>query len=193
MLLLNTPGRRADPRTARPPATVLQGPLPGEAVTGSGEVDGIWGMSATENSVRVDEGGPVVPVLYYALYLKIESNGTYELAYQAYWGSRDSSDPNMRAIDVREAGRASFANNRLRLEPQTTTAAERRPGSEITGAIDNEPREYRVALDGAYLNIAGRCAQYQVEPICRQLRDVWYSLRSGVSEWPIPPLQFPSR
>jgi len=186
-------GRRADPAILRPPPEVLQSPLPGEDVAAASEAEGIWSISNTENRVSI-EGGPVVPMLYYALHLKIESDGTYELVYQAYWGTRDSSDPNMRAIDVREAGRVSFANRRMRLEPQATTVKERRPGGvEVNGPLANETREYRVALERAYLNLGGRCAQYQVEPICRQPREIWYSLRAGVTEWPIPPLKFPGR
>src|SRR5690606_38972101 len=162
--------RRADPRTARPPPAVLQGPLPGEEVTDADEAAGIWFVSDTEYSVSV-EGGPVVPMLYYAIYIKIESDGTYELVSHAYWGTRSCSAPNLRAMDLREAGRVSFANRGMRLEPQPTTATERLPGGvEMSGPLTNETREYRVALEDAYLNLGGRCAKYQVEPICQQPR-----------------------
>jgi hypothetical protein len=95
----------------------------------------------------------------------------------------------MHALDVRETGRFSLAGNTIRLDPNGTALTEKQAGRLSTQAIPDENRAYLAKLDGAYLNLAGPCARYQVEPICRQQRDVWYSLRLGEIDWPIPPLR----
>lgn len=182
-------GRYVESRTGRPAPIIFEetAELPGDAIAAPGELEGIWLFSTIEQGVRVDEG-LAVPLLWYALFLKLDPDGRYELVYQAYWGTRNLSDPNMRAVDVRESGRFSLASNTLRIQPASTVLTERRSGRLATRTIAAEDRDYRAALDGAYLNIAGPCAAYQVEPICRQNRDVWYALRLGLIEWPVPPL-----
>jgi hypothetical protein len=182
-------GRFVDSRTDRPAPVIVDrtAELPGDAIAAPDELEGIWVFSAVEQGVRVDEG-LAVPLLYYSLFLKLDPDGRYELVYQAYRGTRNLSDPAMRAVDVRESGTFTLLSTGLRLEPASTELTERRSGQLATRAIGDENREYRAALDGAYLNIAGPCASYQIEAICRQHRDVWFSLRLGQIEWPVPPL-----
>lgn len=184
------PGRRADIRTDRPPARVFghsTKTLPGSTITAAKEVQGIWHMSAIEQRPRMEHG--VEPFLAYSLYLKLDADLHYELVYSAYWGGRGSNDPRMQAVDVRESGTFSLSGKILLLEPQTTQLAQKRGGKLEKQTIPNANRGYLAALDGAYLNIAGRCAPYQVEPVCFLGSDVWHSLRFGHMQWPVPELQ----
>lgn len=182
--------RRADARTDRPAAQVFgtsTKTLPGNTIAAAKDVKGIWHMSAIEQRPQMEHG--VEPFLSYALYLKLDADQRYELVYSATWGARDSGDPRMRAVDVRESGTFLLAGKVLLLEPQTTRLTQKRAGKLDKQTMPNVNRPYLAALDGAYLNIAGRCAPYQVEPVCLLRRDVWYSLRFGYTQWPVPELQ----
>jgi len=182
--------RHADPRTDRPAPMIFEkgSRLPGRSDVGPAEAEGVWSFFRTEQRVPLDEG-EVAPFLYYALHLKLGPGDRYELVYQAYVNTRNLGDPRMRALDVRETGRFSLAAGTLQLEPNGTTLAEKHLGRITTQAIPDEHRRYEAALDGAWLNIAGPCARYQVEPICRDGRDLWYSLRASRLDWPLPPLR----
>lgn len=181
-------GRNADFRTTRPEPVIFDASrqtLPGAVITGASELGGIWGFGTPERWVRDVSGQPL---FYYGLYLKLAPDNSYELTYQSYWNTRDMSSPAMHATDVRERGRFELSGGKLRLRPQTAELAEKQAGQLARRTIANESREYVAKLDGAYLNIAGPCATYQVEPVCQHNKDAWYSLRSSRIEWPIPAL-----
>ncbi|HEX6998594.1 MAG TPA: hypothetical protein VF322_10645 [Gammaproteobacteria bacterium] len=178
-LLPSRGGVRADRRVDFPgaePFAASTDELPGAVPLATNDVQGAWFFRERLADAQLEVGRE--PWLFYALWLWLRRDGTYDLVYQANWGSRARDAAGFGGIDVREEGRFTLAGGVLRVEPQATHATEIRAGRRSRRTVDNEHREYLVRVDGGYLNLAGRCATYQVEPICRESREVWVSLRS---------------
>lgn len=177
---------RVDPRTNFPSAQPFEGraeTLPGETPVAASDLRGTWFFREALRNVQTDIAGRQ-PYLYYALWIWLRDDGTYDSVYQAYWGTRMSNSPQADGVDVRESGQFSISGGMISLEPATTLGITLRGGNRERRTLGNEPRSYHARLDGAYLNLAGRCATYQVEPICDESREVWVSLRSVAAESP---------
>ncbi|HEX7080576.1 MAG TPA: hypothetical protein VF329_06145 [Gammaproteobacteria bacterium] len=171
---------RDDSRTQFPEARPFDGSqdLPGDAPVAGADLRGAWFFRQTEVDPSRDPIFSNSSWLFHALWMWIRDDGTYDLVYQAYWGTRARNDPRLSGIDVRESGRFSIASGSVSLEPETTRAVEIRQGNRQRLTLRNEPRTYLARLDGGYLNLAGPCATYQVETICQESADVWISMRS---------------
>ncbi len=175
---LSVPGRsvRPDPRTVFPelrPFDASQA-LPGKPPMQE-ELVGMW--YRREFDVADPLFGNRQP--FFASWLLLKADGTYDLVYQAVLGSRARNDPRFTGIDVRERGRFSIAAGVLSLDPESTRSVEIRGGQRARRELGNEPREYTARVDGGYLNLGGPCASYQLEPICSDASAVWASLRWG--------------
>ncbi|HEX6993272.1 MAG TPA: hypothetical protein VF339_03920 [Gammaproteobacteria bacterium] len=179
-LLLAARGARVDPRTSFPEARPFESSqsLPGDPPAATADVRGAWYFRETQASAARDPIFGNVAQPFHAIWIWLRDDGTYDLVYQAYFGTRAVTDPRRSGIDVRESGRFSIAGGSLSLEPVTTRAVEITRGNRERSMLDNEPRDYLAGVDGGYLYLAGPCARYQVEPICRESTDVWISLRS---------------
>lgn len=173
--------RRGEVPVARPIDSSSSGP-PGAVPVALSDLGGAWFNRQTIQDAQLEIGG-TVPWLFHALWLWLWDDGTYDLVYQTYWGSR-ANHPQRRAIDVRESGRFSLAGGRLSLEPNVTRQLEVRGGKRQRRTPNNDPRTYKARVDGGFLNLAGRCATYQVEPVCHRPHDVWFSLRSVSTDSP---------
>jgi len=181
-LQLGPRGVRSDPRTSFPDARPYESSqrLPGDVPATPGDVRGAWFFRDVRGGATRDPifGNANASQPFHAIWLWLRDDGTYDLVYQAYMNARARNDPRMSGIDVRESGRFSIAGGRLALEPATTRAVEVTRGNRSSSTLDNERREYLTRVDGAYLNLAGPCARYQIEPICFEASEVWISLRS---------------
>ena len=84
-----------------------------------------------------------------------------------------------RALTVCEEGSFSRSGEMLLLDPARTVRAEIQ--SQVVVSQQPIPDENHVLIisrDGKYLHVAGRCAKYQIDPICRATPTIWYSMRS---------------
>lgn len=181
-LVLASRGARVDPRTAFPEARPFERSqdLPGNPPATVADVRGAWFHREVQAGAARDPifGNAYASQPFHAIWIWLREDGTYDLVYQAVWGARARNDPRFSGIDVRETGRFSIAGGQLSLEPETTRAIEVTRGNRERSTLDNESREYLAGVDGGYLHLAGPCARYQVEAICRASADVWISLRS---------------
>jgi hypothetical protein len=176
---------RVDSRTDLPGARPFDraaDELPGSPPAEAADLAGAWFLGERVEDVFV-EGRPE-PWLSYAIWIWLRQDSSYDLVYQAYWGSRGRNDPRFSGVDVRETGRFSVAAGVLSMEPEQTRSIEVRAGSRVSRTLDNESREYLARVDRGYLNLAGPCAAYQLEPICQRAREVWISLRSVATRSP---------
>ena len=176
---------RVDSRTDLPGARPFDraaDELPGNLPADAADLRGAWFLGERLDDVFVD--GRPEPWLSYSIWIWLRQDGSYDLVYQAYWGSRGRNDPRFSGVDVRETGRFSVVAGALSLEPQQTRSIEIRGGSRVSRTLDNESREYLVRVDRGYLNLAGPCAAYQVEPTCQRASEVWISLRSVATRSP---------
>ena len=48
--------------------------------------------------------------------------------------------------------------------------------------IDSEKHVLIVRLDQTQLAVAGRCANYQVDPVCKTTPNIWYTMKAEVGK-----------
>lgn len=180
--MLGSRGVRVDPRTSFPEARPYQSTqrLPGDVPATPADVRGAWFFREVQAGSTRDPifGNASAMGPFHAIWIWLRDDGTYDLVYQTYWDARARNDPRLSGIDVRESGRFSIAAGSLSLEPSTTRAVEVTRGNRVRSTLENDPRDYVARIDGGYLNLAGPCARYQIDPICRESAEVWISLRS---------------
>lgn len=80
-------------------------------------------------------------------------------------------------MQARESGRYHISGAILLLEPETTRVTRRKHGARTVETVANDRQAYIVRRESRTLHLAGPCAKYQVEPICSQSANVWYSLQ----------------
>jgi hypothetical protein len=155
------------------PYDTSTGKLPG-AVPDKEDLEGVWLFTTIEGQAQPDTGAER---LFQSLQLWLREDGTYDLTYQAYWGLiRNASDPHFNGMQARESGRYHISREILLLEPETTHVTRRKHGARTVETVANDRQGYIVRRERRLLHLAGPCAQYQVEPICSQSANVWYSL-----------------
>lgn len=151
------------------------GSLPGSALSHRPDKPGEWWFRHIDDGIRLESGH--VPRLFFSQSFWFYPNGSYDLVYQAWWGARASNDPRFNAVDTREHGKYTISDGKLRLEPESTQHIQVSGGKRTVEMIANESRTYLISQSGRSLHIAGRCAKFQVEPICRESPKVWYTLK----------------
>lgn len=180
--VFGTAGRGPPPR----PFTEETTSLPGKTPTDAQALRGRWAFGHLQRDAPIEAGKQDLLV---NLLLSFNENGSYELHYHARWdlptAPAISPVPIVRnagsldGVDVHETGRYSLSGEILLLEPEETRFSEIQDNTVVNAQhIANENHAWLVSLDKAHLHIAGRCANYQVEPICEESRAVWYELSS---------------
>jgi len=152
--------------------------LPGQRVVDATAIKGQWFTRAVQRNVMLENER--IPQLFTSLLLELQPDGSYTLEYQAYWGGvRDSSDPRFVGIEANERGRFSLSGSILLLQAEAIDLTRQQNGTRHRETLASASRAYVVRLDkdGRFLNIAGACARYQIEPVCQSVRSVWFSLR----------------
>jgi hypothetical protein len=182
--IFGSTGRGPPPK----PFTGENAVLPGKAPGGAPALRGKWAFGYLQKDVTIEAGHQ--DALMFGLMLGFNDNGTYELNYHARWNlpapsivpipiGRNAGE-GLDGVNVTETGRFSLSGEILLLEPEETRYVELENDRMVKPpqTIANENRAYVVSLDKARLHVAGRCAKYQVEPICKESRDVWVQLGS---------------
>ena len=149
--------------------------LPGNSPQAQRDLHGAWMYDYREEDAALEDGRDLLLV---TIYFHLHENGTYELLYSARWGGFGIS-PTSKGLNVRETGTYSVSRGMLMLKPETTVR------SEITGntvvsnrPIANENHVLIAHVEKAKLHVAGRCAQYQIDPACRASPNIWFSMKS---------------
>jgi hypothetical protein len=170
--------RRFDTRSDFPPPKPFKDDdtLPGNTPNAKVLKD-TWYYRHIQRDVTMETGKE--PQLFASIHLNFLGEGLYELRYLAYWGpTRSVSDPRFSGVKVEEKGRYTRSGDIIIFEPRVTQHTQQIKGQPRTHeTIRNQKHTYVARVDGSYLNLAGRCASYQVEPICKETRNVWFSLR----------------
>jgi hypothetical protein len=108
--------------------------------------------------------------------IDLQADGTYALDYGAIWGISNAADSRYASLEAREKGRFSLSGSILLLEPTAIEVTRGGKAGEGRQSIEAQRRAYVVRLEQNYLHLAGACAPYQAEDICKRSRSVWYSL-----------------
>lgn len=149
--------------------------MPGQRVTAAAKIKGKWFSRQALRNVELE--GVRVPQLLTSLLLDLQADGSYTLDYEASWGGAGNAADSLYAtLQAHEKGRLRVSGSVLLLETATTEMTREVKGVRTQQSTDNTRRAYVVRLDKSYLNIAGPCADYQAEEVCKRSRSVWFSL-----------------
>jgi hypothetical protein len=148
--------------------------LPGKAPILVQELIGGWELVYRLDDAQLEDGRTELSV---NLFLQLREDGSYELNYSARWGG--IAGYGARMLTVSEEGSFSRSGEVLLLDPARTVRAEIQAQVLVSQTpIPDENHVLIVRRDGKYLHVAGRCARYQIDPICRTTPAIWYSMRS---------------
>jgi hypothetical protein len=162
--------------------------LPGKVPATTKSIAGGWQFSYLLQNATF-EGGEQSNASFGTI-LFLREDGTYQLTYNARWNLPRPvvvgnvpvmvGEENMKGRVVNEEGKFSLSGEVLLLEPQTVKYTELEANTVVSQqTIANENHTLIVRLDKAKrLSVAGRCASYQVDPVCRDTPIVWYPMRA---------------
>lgn len=192
------------PSATKPPQPYADGTaVPGEIPPTAKSLSGAWHYGYLLRHTKLENGASDLMV---TVLLTLNEDSTYEMIYSAHWDLPSSfplaipkpgamPQPHLiKGRTVKETGRFSLSGEILLLEPASTELSEVQSSSTRTPrqSISGENHVWIVRLDtrGApRLSIAGRCASYQLDPVCSRAPAVWYSMQSRPKP---PPLRPPS-
>jgi hypothetical protein len=167
--------------------------LPGKVPPTAKSVGGSWQYSYSLHDAPLESGRSDLVV---GTVLTLNEDGSYRLHYHARWNFPRAPIPipgqvpmplpvpttpsgGLDGVNVSEDGRYVLSGQVLLLEPEATRLANldnNRVVNERT--LENEKHVLIVRLDKTQLAAAGRCASYQVDPVCKTTPLVWYTMKA---------------
>jgi hypothetical protein len=180
---------------ARPGPEVLPKPfdenvtLPGKIPPSAKSISGSWMFTYQLQNAAVEgrnEGDLLVSTA-----LMLREDGTYQLHYSARWnlprpvlgGVVPTVDERggMNGRNVSETGRFTLSGEVLILKPDRVDYHEVEKNALVNQQqIENESHTLIIRLNKAHLSVAGRCASWQVDPICRDTPIIWYPMKASL-------------
>jgi hypothetical protein len=133
------------------------------------------------------EGGEKSDLMVSTL-LMLREDGTYQLFYHAMWNlprpvlggvvpTVDTSG--MKGRNVNETGHFTLSGEVLLLEPSEVKYADLEAQTVVhQEQLENENHTLIVRMEKAKLAVAGRCASYQVDPICKDTPIIWFPMKA---------------
>jgi hypothetical protein len=165
----------------QPPKAYAEGVrLPGKPPPALKDLQGAWQLGYELADAQLSDGNAELIV---NMVLQLDADGTYHLSYAARWGNPPLRGKDAKGITVDESGTFKLSGDVLLLDPAETMLAE----LERNKVVRREPTRsekhvYVVHWESKRIHIAGRCARYQVDPICQDpdVQNVWYTLKGSV-------------
>jgi hypothetical protein len=166
-----------------PPKTFAEGiRLPGKPPPLDSNIHGKWKFGYEVDDAPLADGNADLVV---NVAVQFDADGTYRLTYDARWGNPPGRGKDARGITIDEAGIWRLSGDVLLLEPAETMRAER-VKNKVVGRepLHNEKHVYVVHWESRHIHLAGRCAKYQLDPICQDydVENVWYTLKRSTSK-----------
>src|SRR5262245_43642870 len=158
----------------KPPPQPFSDPvkMPGKPVPAR-SLHGAWRFDYGLEEAPLDSGAARLSVV---VVLDLADDGRYALNYLARWGELVGLGGS--GISIHEKGVYSLSGEMLILDPATTVRSELKDGTILDDRmVDNEKHVLIAHGDRKRLHLAGRCAKYQVDPVCRTSANIWYTLR----------------
>ena len=164
-----------------PPKAFSEGVrLPGRPAPNPEDVHGEWQFSYELDDAYIAERRAELIV---SLELRLEKDGSYRLTYAARWGKPPLRGKDARGITIDETGIYKLSGDVLLLDPEETMRAELEKKTVVSREpARNEKHVFVLHWESKRIHLAGRCAKYQVDPICQDpdVENAWYTLkRSG--------------
>jgi hypothetical protein len=165
--------------------------LPGKIPASATSLKGAWQFGYQLLDANM-EGRKSDLIVGTSLFLR--EDGTYTLSYHARWNLPrppvpvagggtvpTSTKGGMDGRNVSETGHFSLSGEVLLLEPENVDFSNLENNTVINReTIANDNHTLFVRLDKGHLAVAGRCASYQVDPICRDTPIVWYTMNAQI-------------
>lgn len=170
--------------------------LPGKTPPNANSVGGAWYYAYVLADAPLEAG---TQDQFFSTVLTLRKDGTYELRYQARWNLPratspvqilpslpvpfPTSSPKTDGINVTEIGRYVSSGEILLLEAtQTRRAKVNANRIENEEKIPNEKHVRVVRLEPKRLAMAGRCATWQIDPVCTTTPNNWYVMNSSPTQ-----------
>ena len=147
--------------------------LPGRPPASSKEMLGAWEMDYSEDDVNIND---FTVDLLVRMVVQLNEDGTYLLRYSGRWGKGKEA----RGVTVDEAGSFKLSSDVLILDPVEVTRTDIERNKAVgSNGLANEKHVFVVHWETRRIHLAGRCASYQVDPVCKdwQTQNVWFTLR----------------
>jgi hypothetical protein len=158
-----------------PPKPFAEGVrLPGKVPTAVQDVHGGWQTTYFRDDAIVKDERVELLV---NLSIKFKKDGTYQLNYVARWGNQANKGD---GVSIDETGTYKLSSDVLLLDPVETYRAEVvKREAQSREPTHNEKHLLVVQREKKRLHIAGKCAKYQVDPLCNDyhVENVWYALK----------------
>lgn len=160
-----------------PKAYTEQTRLPGKPPAAIQDLRGAWKLHYADEDVQV---GEEVGDIIVNMTVQFEEHGTYRLQYSARWGNPPLKGKDARGVTIDETGDYKLSGDVLIMDPieviQTDVVRNSPTG---TIGLANEKHLYVVHWETRRIHLAGRCAPYQVDPICKdwQVENAWFSFK----------------
>ena len=135
--------------------------------------DSVDDVQVNENDFRVD--------LLVNMVLQLNEDGSYRLRYTGRWGKKKPSE----GITVDESGTFKLSSDVLILDPIETHKTVLEKNKPVNNySLGNEKHLFVVHWETKRIHVAGKCAPYQVDPICKdwQVENVWFTLQGGAKK-----------
>jgi len=159
--------------------------LHGEPPESMKSIKGGWAYEYWIPEVPLDSGEQADLRIFTVL--KLHEDGKYQLSYNAVWNMPDpvlgdlvmKVDVNgIKALHVNELGTFSLSGEVLLLEPRKVQYSEvENLHAKQLRYLPNVNHSFIVRHDKESLAIAGRCATYQIDPVCKDSPIIWYTLK----------------
>jgi hypothetical protein len=166
-----------------PPRVFAEGVrLPGKPPPEPDSVHGKWQSGYEVNDAPLAEGNADLTV---SLAVQLEKDGSYRLTYDARWGNPPGRGKDARGITIDEIGSYKISGDVLLLDPAETMRAELLKNKVVSREpVHSEKHVYVVHWESKRIHLAGRCAKYQVDPICQEydVENVWYTLKGSAAK-----------
>jgi len=152
--------------------------LPGKPPEAIKDLEGEWRIGYEAYDVQTSDGTAEIVV---NMAIDFDQDGTYRLLYSANWGNPPLKGKNARGIAVEEFGKYKLSSDVLILDPEQSTRSDMvKRKANNHEPIGNEKHLFVVHAEGKRIHIAGRCASYQIDPLCldTDVSNVWFPMKS---------------
>lgn len=154
--------------------------LPGTAPAAAKDLQRAWQLEYSAEDVQVGEQNGDLLI---KMVVQFEPDGSYKLRYAARWGNPPLRGRDARGVTVEETGQYKLSRDVLILDPIETFQHDILKNDDVTGTLQlaNEKHVLVVHWETKRIHLAGRCASYQVDPLCKdwQTENVWFTLKQG--------------
>jgi hypothetical protein len=165
----------------QPPKRFVEGVrLPGKPPASAKDLHGEWQLGYEAYDVQTSEGTAEIIV---NMAIDFKPDGNYQLVYSANWGNPPLKGKNAVGVTVEESGTYKLSSDVLILDPVESTRSDMvKRKATSREPVENEKHVFVVHWETKRIHLAGRCAVYQVDPLCldTDVSNVWFTLKGSL-------------